>query len=225
MYVENGGAALNSTRLPSSMRRKPNPDQRRRDLCDTAIELLAADGVKGVSHLKVDRKAGVPDGTSSFYFRTRTALLHAVAARVAELDLADLELATKPRSASHGGGHRPSGLARLVMRSASGARLTRTKARHALALQGAIDPALDEARKRYSERFSALIVDAVLQLQPAGVVPDPELADMQAYALTMFISGIMLGYVTGERRIRSAEQLDQLMAGIVAGVAGVQLSR
>ena len=57
------------------------------------------------------------------------------------------------------------------------------------------------------------------------MVPDTQLADMQAYALTMFISGIMLGYVTGERRIRSAEQLDQLMAGIVAGVAGVQLSR
>src|SRR5271166_6850013 len=72
-------------------RRRPNPVERRRELCDTAIQLLAADGAKGLSHLKVDRKAGVPDGTTSFYFRTRSALLRAVAERLAELDLASLQ--------------------------------------------------------------------------------------------------------------------------------------
>ncbi len=71
-------------------RRKPNPDQRRRELCDAAIQLLADDGAKGLSHLKVDGRAGVPDGTTSFYFRTRSALLHAVAERMVELDLAAL---------------------------------------------------------------------------------------------------------------------------------------
>ena len=69
-------------------RRKPNPTERRRELCDAAIQFLADDGAKGLSHLKVDRKAGVPDGTTSFYFRTRSALLRAVAERLAELDLA-----------------------------------------------------------------------------------------------------------------------------------------
>src|ERR1700739_4175629 len=72
-------------------RRKPNPAERRRDLCDAAIQLLADDGAKGLSHLKVDRKAGVADGTPSFYFRTRSALLRAVAERLAELDLASLQ--------------------------------------------------------------------------------------------------------------------------------------
>src|ERR1700710_3231882 len=75
----------------SAKRRKPNPAERRRDLCDAAIELLAADGAKGLSHLKVDRKAAVPDGTTSFYFRTRSALLRAVAERMVELDLAALQ--------------------------------------------------------------------------------------------------------------------------------------
>ena len=60
-------------------------------MCDAAIQLLADDGAKGLSHLKVDRKAGVPDGTTSFYFRTRSALLRAVAERLAELDLASLQ--------------------------------------------------------------------------------------------------------------------------------------
>lgn len=53
--------------------------------------LLADDGAKGLSHLKVDGRAGVPDGTTSFYFRTRPALLHAVAERMVELDLAALQ--------------------------------------------------------------------------------------------------------------------------------------
>src|SRR5690625_2622617 len=153
------------------MRRKPNPDQRRRELCDAAIRLLADDGIKGVSHLKVDRKAGVADGTTSFYFRTRSALLQAVAVRVSELDLKDLTAATddgRP-DAQH-----PSGLAVLVMRSATGTQLIRTKARQELALQAVRDPQLDAAFRTYSDRFLALIRDAVLRLQPDQ--PDQALA-------------------------------------------------
>src|ERR1700739_3733028 len=96
-------------------RRKPNPAERRRDLCDAAIQLLADDGAKGLSHLKVDRKAEVPDGTSSFYFRTRAALLRAVAERVAELDLADLQTAAD--SAAGHDGPSSSVLATLVIQS------------------------------------------------------------------------------------------------------------
>lgn len=195
------------------MRRKPNPDQRRRELCDAAIRLLADDGVKGVSHLKVDRKAGVADGTTSFYFRTRSALLQAVAVRVAELDLKDLTAATNsgPPDAQQ-----PSGLATLVVRSASGTRLIRTKARQELALQAVRDPQLDAAFRTYSDRFLALITDAVLRLQPDQ--PDHALADRQAYVVMMFLSGVLQGFAGGDRRIRSAAELDALISGIVAGV-------
>lgn len=86
-----GTKATRMARHTPAQRRKPNPAERRRDLCDAAIQLLADDGAKGLSHLKVDRKAGVPDGTTSFYFRTRSALLRAVAERLAELDLATLQ--------------------------------------------------------------------------------------------------------------------------------------
>ncbi|PRC61581.1 TetR family transcriptional regulator, partial [Mycobacterium sp. ITM-2017-0098] len=36
----------------------------------------------------------MPDGTTSFYFRTRKALVQAIAERLTELDLADLSLLT-----------------------------------------------------------------------------------------------------------------------------------
>lgn len=191
------------------MRRRPNPDRRRRELCDAAIRLLADDGAKGVSHLKVDRKAGVADGTTSFYFRTRSALLQAVAARVAELDLKDLTAATRSEA------HEPSGLATLVMRSATGARLVRTKARHELALQGARDPLVGEALRSYSDEFRDLIGAVVMRLQTE---PDSTLADRQAYVVMMFLGGVMQAFASGDRSIRSAEELDALISGIVSGV-------
>lgn len=198
------------------MRRKPNPDQRRRELCDTSIRLLADDGVKGLSHLKVDRKAGVPDGTTSFYFRTRSALLQAVAIRVSELDLKDLTAATRAQPVSSTGMPvEPSGLATLVMRTSTGARLARTKARYELALQAVRDPLLDQAFRSYGDRFRALITDVVLRLQDQ---PDRALANRQAYVVMMFISGLMQAFAGGDRSIRSAEELDKLISGIVAGV-------
>ncbi|HEU4360662.1 MAG TPA: TetR family transcriptional regulator [Mycobacterium sp.] len=202
------------------MRRRPNPDQRRNELCDAAIRLLADDGIKGVSHLKVDRKAGVPDGTTSFYFRTRSALLQAVAARVAELDLKDLTAATRAQLPSGAMTvDEPSRLATLVMRSATGARLVRTKARYELALQAVRDSVLGAALQSYSDEFLALIRDAVLRLQN---VPNPELAEQQAYAVMMFLSGVMLAMASGDRSIRTAQQLDGLISGIVLGIGATE---
>jgi DNA-binding transcriptional regulator YbjK len=190
------------------MRRKPDPDARRRELCDAAIDLLAKDGAKGLSHLKLDRKLDVPDGTTSFYFRTRTALIHAVAERVTELDLADLSAATA----------QPSGLAKLVMRAGTGARFVRTKVRFELVLQSNRDPELAEILQRYSDRYLDLIRDAVRRHRPDDVDPDTAVTDEQAYVLMTFISGVMLSFTTGNRTITSAEHLDDIMSDLVSGI-------
>jgi hypothetical protein len=42
-------------------KRRPDAQQRRRELCDAAIELLAQDGARGLTHLRVDRRAGVTE--------------------------------------------------------------------------------------------------------------------------------------------------------------------
>ncbi|WP_024440571.1 MULTISPECIES: TetR family transcriptional regulator [unclassified Mycobacterium] len=198
------------------MRRKPNPQQRRRELCDAAIRLLADDGLKGVSHLKVDRKAGVPDGSASFYFRTRSALLHAVAERVADLDLKDLAAATAIPEDS---GSSASGLATLVVRSGTGVRRIRAKARNELALEAARDPVLAEKLRGNDDRFFGLIREAVVRLQPDGA--DAAAVDEQTYAVMMFISGVMLTRSSGETGTRTAEELDAIISGIVAGVGAV----
>ncbi|HVQ98029.1 MAG TPA: hypothetical protein VMS16_04345, partial [Mycobacterium sp.] len=108
-----------------------NPQQRRRELCDAAIQVLADEGSKGLSHTKVDRRAGFPDGTTSVHFRTRNALIYAVAARVAELDEQEFFSATTDTAAIKGSADLIlSRLAHLSMRAAQEPALSRTKARY-----------------------------------------------------------------------------------------------
>ncbi|WP_331769536.1 TetR family transcriptional regulator (plasmid) [Embleya sp. NBC_00888] len=60
-------------------------NQQRRDLLgDSAIEVLATTGMRGLTHRAVDDAAGLPPGTAKNYFRTRDALLLAAAERCAE---------------------------------------------------------------------------------------------------------------------------------------------
>lgn len=63
---------------------------RRSDLADAAIETLASAGMRGLTHRAVDRAAGLPEGSTSYYFRTRRALLQAVVERLAELAVGDI---------------------------------------------------------------------------------------------------------------------------------------
>ena len=58
---------------------------RRNLLRDAALEVLSAEGSRGLTHRAVDGAAGVPSGTAKNYFPTRDALLAAVAERCLEL--------------------------------------------------------------------------------------------------------------------------------------------
>ena len=63
---------------------------RRALIADAAISTLARDGMRGLTHRAVDRTAGLPEGSASYYFRTRQALLQATVERLAELTSADM---------------------------------------------------------------------------------------------------------------------------------------
>ncbi|GAA0945363.1 TetR/AcrR family transcriptional regulator [Virgisporangium aurantiacum] len=71
----------------------PPNDLRRAQLTDAAIALLAEAGVHGVTHRAVERRADLPAGTASNYFRSREALLVATAERVIALHHADMSRA------------------------------------------------------------------------------------------------------------------------------------
>ena len=63
---------------------------RRAVIADAAISTIARNGMRGLTHRAVDRVAGLPEGSASYYFRTRQALLQATVERLAELSTADL---------------------------------------------------------------------------------------------------------------------------------------
>ncbi|MDT7770830.1 MAG: hypothetical protein QOI30_3849 [Mycobacterium sp.] len=199
-------------------RRKPNPDQRRRELCDAAIELLAEHGAKVLSHLKVDAHAGVPDGTTSFYFRTRSALLRAVAERMAELDLATLQAVADSTGLDDGSS--ASTLATFVIQSGEEPQLSRTKARYELTMQATRDPAIAATLQRATDAFTKLHHDILVQLLPHGADLDPAVVDDLSNVMMTFINGLLLRLAHGDRIVDSPEQLDGVLSAIVAGVLG-----
>jgi DNA-binding transcriptional regulator YbjK len=208
--------------MATDARRKHNAPERRRQLTDATIELLGTNGIHGVSHPKVDKHAGVPAGTTSFYFRTRKALLHAVATRLTELDITDLSLMTEIADDQSTEFTGMAGLARIVMHAATEPWFTRAKARHELLLLASRDPELAATLNQSAERLYTLARDVVAQWHPAESAPDPALMEDQAIAILTLINGVMMTFVAGRPVIDSPEQLDRLIQGVIAGIAHVR---
>ncbi len=57
-------------------------------MLDAAIDLVGTEGLRSLTHARVDERAGVPKGTTSNYFRSRKALLLGVVGRIEELEQA-----------------------------------------------------------------------------------------------------------------------------------------
>lgn len=200
--------------MSASSPRKRDGQERRRELGDAAIAVLGEHGSRGLTHQNVDRYAGVPDGTTSYYFRTRAALLQAVGKRVAEIDRANLlslsDAAAEPAAPF-------ARLAQLVLIQAEGDGLLLNKARHELFLNAARDPELSEMSQPSFRRVTEMTRDAIAHLQPATT--DPELIDAQSTAVMTFIAGVFLRFVGGDRSYADAEQLERRLRAIATAVA------
>ncbi|CAJ1509173.1 TetR/AcrR family transcriptional regulator [[Mycobacterium] holstebronense] len=180
--------------------------------------MLGADGARGLSHPKVDRRARMPAGTTSFYFRTRKALMHATASRVTELDLADLSAMSELADDGDGRASGTMGLATMVVLAGAAPWVTRTRARYELAMEAGRDPELAEIIRQSTTQFHELVRRAVSQWQTHDSEPDPAMLDEQTYAVLRFVNGVMVESCQGHDVDRSAEQVDRLIRAIIAGV-------
>jgi len=127
---------------------------RRALIADATIVTIAREGMRGLTHRAVDRAAGLAEGSTSYYFRTREALLFAALARMAELDTADVgELPNL------GGRAEPDELttllAELVRTWLTTAR-ERTLARYELTLESIRRPRLRAKMDEYGSRFRVM---------------------------------------------------------------------
>ena len=198
----------------SARSRKRNGDERRRELCDAAIQVLAEHGSRGLTHGQVDRCAGVPEGTTSYYYRTRAALLRGVGTRIAEIDVANLQsVIDEPLDPLSPFAH----LAELTMMQAEGPGLMLNRARHELVLGAVRDPSLAETSQTFVARINAMAHEAIAHLQPG--TDDPALLDAQTTAVTTFIAGVFTRLVGGDRTISNAEQLARLLQAVATAVS------
>lgn len=193
--------------------RKRNGDERRRELCDAAIQVLAEHGSRGLTHAQVDRYAGVPEGTTSYYYRTRAALLRGAGKRVAEVDVANLRsVIDRPLDAESPFAH----LAELTMMQAGGPGLMLNRARQELLLGAARDAALADTLQTFVGRINALAQDAIAHLQPD--TDDPLLLDARTTAVTTFIAGVFSRLAAGDRTLSDAGQLARLLQAVATAV-------
>ena len=63
---------------------------RRGAIADVGLAIVARDGLRGLTHRAVDAEAALPLGSTSYYFRTREALVTACVDRLVALDLQEL---------------------------------------------------------------------------------------------------------------------------------------
>jgi AcrR family transcriptional regulator len=170
-----------------------------------------------LSHLKVDRRVGVPDGTTSFYFRTRSALLRAVAERLAELDLASLQSVVDSADGQVDNPS-PSRLSQVVIQAGSEPQLSRTKARYELTMQATRDPALAAILQQATDAFTKLHREILVQLMPHGAELESAVVEDLSNVTLTFINGLLQRFAHGDRIIDSPEQLDGVLSAIAGGI-------
>lgn len=137
------------------------PATTRERALQAAVELLGVEGVRALSHARVDDRAGLPPGSTSNWFRTRRALLGGVVDWIAERERADFDPAAMPTITGIDG--LIEGL-RAMAELQAGTFAVRTRARYALFLELADDPELGEPLRRQRcefERWTGRIVMAV----------------------------------------------------------------
>lgn len=137
------------------------PATTRERALDAAVALLGSEGVRALTHARVDERASLPAGSTSNWFRTRRALLGGIVDWIAERERADMEPGSMPAISEVD--ELIEGLC-AVVELQTGVFAARTRARYALFLELAGDPELGEPlrrQRREFERWTEQIVTAV----------------------------------------------------------------
>ncbi|NUR86315.1 MAG: TetR family transcriptional regulator [Nonomuraea sp.] len=123
-------------------------------LLETAVTLVAADGLRGLTHRAVDTHAGVAPGSTSYYFRTRQALLRGVVELIAEQEQDDLDRVTlSPELAAEPPLRQAADLMAGVLAGWLGPARGRTRARLEIRLLATEHPELFDGLAPLRERF------------------------------------------------------------------------
>ncbi|MFZ3572504.1 TetR/AcrR family transcriptional regulator [Streptomyces sp. BH097] len=177
---------------------------RRTLLADAALDVLADDGIRGLTHRAVDRRAGLPTGTTSAYFRTRTALLTGLVTRLVQLDQAELQSTAERLAPLRTTADFVHGMTHLTRQRLTGEGRRRSLARYACAVESVRDP---ELREILVPRENAGR-EAVRTFLTAHGVPD---AESRTHTLLSCIDGLIFAHLVNGGEV-PREALEGLLA-------------
>lgn len=132
----------------------------RRRALDAAVTLIGTEGIRALTHGRVDAAAGLPAGSTSNHFRTRAALVAGVIEHLADQERAELGAAdaTPIRDVDALLDMLAGGIA-----VQTGPLAARTRARYALFLESGSDPELlrplHDQRRRFETLARAILAD------------------------------------------------------------------
>ncbi len=183
----------------------PNPE-RRVQILDTAIGILADEGVGGLTHRHVDDVAELPSGTTSNYFRTRQALLEATAARTVDLHWQRVEtLQYAVGSLTRDG---VKALMTRMLAEPDEQMRRYTLARFELFMEGTRRPELQPFLK---DLQAAAVKSATLIFEAAGLDPTPD----QMEELSRLLNGYMFSKLTIPHKDDPAGLVDRLLSAFL----------
>jgi DNA-binding transcriptional regulator YbjK len=174
---------------------------------EAAVELLGTEGMRALSHARVDQRAGLPPGSTSNWFRTRRALLLGVNDWIVEREFDELNPSAV--SADQGLDGFLQGLCGMVELQIE-PHAVRTRARYTLFLELAGDPEISE-RLQHSHRQFQQWTEQMLK---AIGIPDPVVA---ARALMALLDGLVLHRLILDPDLNMRAAIERAVRALVQG--------
>jgi len=183
---------------------------RRDAIADAAIHLVATRGLRGLTHRAVDTEAGLPPGSTSYYLRTRNALLTACVNRMLTRDVSGMPAGTQAEPVE------------LLVGMTVGLAQDRPDdlvARYELSLEASRQPELRKAINEGGRELRAMLA----QLLEGLGVPD---ASAAAWPVAAMMDGLLYDRVAGAGATLSPEAFEAAVRrSVMALIEGLRTGR
>jgi DNA-binding transcriptional regulator YbjK len=168
-------------------------ENRRDALLDATLRLIAEGGMRAVTHRAVESEAGLPHGSTTYYFKTREQLVDAAVDHLAELDHDHVDamahaitMALAPRSDRLDPDLQTIGAALAAWLEQE---RTLQLARFELFLEGARRPGLQQALARCGDTFARMA-------EPVAVAAGSKDPARDAKLLVAMVNGILFAQLS-----------------------------
>lgn len=182
---------------------------RRLALLEAAVRVIGRGGVAAVDHRAVAAEAGVPLGSTTYYFDSKDDMVAQALAHVADREAARIDAALGGGLLDTAADNLPERLADVLIAVWAGD-LVVLLAQYELYLESARRPELRPAAERWDRAYRELLQRALAQLG----APDPE---RRARLLCAGLDGLLLDHVAtgtgpGDLHADAVELIDRLAA-------------